>query len=193
MPITFEDLLNRKKPVTDTVEIPLDPGLAEELEDARKTRDVSAARAAVRQNDTEAQAQAWEAEEKVLRLEQRLRDEDAVAYFTFQAIGRAAYEAIVAAHPASAEQRIKLKRLGLKDDIVGQVAWDEETFPPAIVAACLVEPNLTEDEVVALWRSDCWNQAELSKLVIAAIKINGTSRVTGLGKDSRKTLPSGRS
>jgi hypothetical protein len=189
-PVTLDHLLSQKKATTETVEIVLDPELAEELAEARKTRDAAAARASVRTTDSEAPAQMWEAEETVARLERKVEEEEVAVYFTFRSIGRAAFDSLVAAHPAGAEQRARLKRFGVNAE---DVPWDEESFPPAIIAASLVEPKLTEAEVRALWHADNWNQAELSALVIAAIKVNGVRRTADLGKGSRKTQPSGRS
>lgn len=188
-PVTLDHLISQKKAVTETVEIVLDPALAEELESARKTRDVAAARASVRSTDSEAQAQMWEAEEIVARLERQVEEEEVAVYFTFRSIGRATFDALVAAHPAGPEQRAKYKRAGVTEDI----PWNEDTFPPAIIAASLVEPKLTEEEVRALWLADNWNQAELSVLALAAIKVNGVRRTTDLGKGSRKTQPSAQS
>lgn len=186
MPLTFEDLVNRKKATTKTVPIALDPELAVELEEARQARDSAARAAAIRDKDTDAQAALWQAEERVAALEQRMRDEDAVAYFTLKSIGRAAYDALVDAHQPTGAQRAKAKSLG-----IGELAWNHETFPPALVAACLVEPQLSEEEVASLWRDDSWNQAELQALLQAAIEVNGTRRTVELGKGSMKIPSSG--
>lgn len=191
MPITFEDLLARKKPATLAVDLILDPALAVELDEARKARDVASARASVRPNDSEVQTELWAAQEKVLALERSVEEDELVVWFTFQAIGRAAFEMLVDAHPITAEERLRLKRLGLKDDMLAQISYNEKTFAPALVAACLVEPAATEEQIAAMWDSDRFNQAELSKLVVAAMKVNGEARTAGLGKDSKTTRASG--
>lgn len=185
-PVTYDYLASRKRPVTDTVGIVLDPDLAEELEEARQARDAAWARAQARQNDSDAQAALWEAEEKLAQVQQRMVDEEAVVQFTFRSIGRAAYDALVDANPATPAQRAKFKAQGITEGI----NWNEETFPPALVAACLVEPKLSEAEVQALWRDPNWNQAELSALVVAAIKVNGNRRTADLGKGSQRTRSS---
>jgi hypothetical protein len=186
-PMTFDHLVSRKKPITKTVAIALDPDLAEELEEARRGRDTAAARAGARANDSEAQAQLWEAEERLAQVEARMVDEEAVAYFTFRSIGRALYDALVDEHQPTPAQRAKAKSLGM-----GEIAWNPDTFPPALVAACLVTPPLTSDEMQALWRDDAWNQAELNAMLQAAVDVNGSRRTVELGKGSRKTQASGR-
>lgn len=190
-PLTFEELVSRKKPATVTVPVALDPDLAGELEDARRARDLAAVKAEARPNDSDAQARLWETEEAYDRLMARMEEEGVVVHFVLRAIGRATYDALQDAHPPTQEQRNKAKRLGL--DASGALAWNPETFPAALVAASLVEPKLSEAEMQALWADDNWNQAELSELFAAAVKVSGTRRTVELGKDStriRRSAPS---
>lgn len=189
-PISFEDLVNRKKAVTKTVYLTLDPGLAGELEEARQARDHASRAASFREKDHDAQAALWQAEERVAQLEQRLVDEDAVVAFTFRSIGRAAFSALVDAHQPTAAQRAKVKTLGLGN---GGMLWNPDTFPAALIAACLEEPKLTEEQALALWSDDSWNAAELQELLEAAVEVNETRRMAELGKDSAKIRSSGRS
>lgn len=191
-PTPLDHLLSRKRPVRKTVTVVLDPELAEDHEEASRAVRVAEVRAEARPSDTEAQAQLWEAQEALRQVEVRLTDEEAVASFTFRSIGRAAYDALVDRFPATAEQRQKAKAQGILD-AGGVLGWNPETFPPALVAACLVEPKLSEDEVAAVWASEDWNQAELQTLLGAAIEVNGTRRVVDLKKGLRPTRLSGRS
>lgn len=183
-PLTFDHLMSRKKPVTKTVTIAMDPDLADEYEAAKRARDIAAVRAGG-SDDKERQVALWEAEEELAAVERRLHDEDAVAVFTFRSIGRAAYDAIVDAHPPTPAQRAKAKREGL-----GELAANLETFPPALVSACLVDPIISHDDMAKLWVNDNWNQAELGALLEGAASANGTRRTLDLGKDSRGTPPS---
>lgn len=184
-PLTFDHLVGKKKPLTKTVPVVLDPDLAEVYEEARRARDLANARVQVR-DDAEAHAQLLDADRALEEVRQRLEDEGAVAYFKFRGIGRAAYEALVDRHPPTAEQRSQAKSKGLD----GQ-AWNPDTLPQALVAACLVEPKLSADEVDQLWASPNWNQAELAVLLTTAIEVNGTRRTVDMGKDSRRTPASG--
>jgi len=164
----------------------MDPELAELHGDAKRAQEIAANRAAARPNDTDAQAELWRAEQALEELENRLRDEDAIVEFTFRSIGRAAYDALANAHQPTALQRAQAKALGM-----GEIMWNTETFPPALVAASLVEPKLSAEEVESIWRDDNWNQAELNALLQAAVEVNGTRRTVELGKGSSKTRSSG--
>lgn len=185
-PPTFDHLVSRKRPITKTVPIALDPELAEQYSQAKRAQELAAARAAARSNDSEAHTELWQAESALAEIEQRMRDEDAVAYFTFRSVGRAAYDALVDAHQPTPAQRARAKSLGM-----GEIAWNPDTFPPALVALCLQDPDLSEAEVFAIWNNDNWNQAELNALVQAAVEVNGTRRTVELGKDSPRTPSSG--
>jgi hypothetical protein len=181
-PATFDHLVSKKRPVTKTVSIVLDPELADEHAEAKEAQGFAANKAAARPADTDAQVELFRAEQRLEAVEARMRDEDAVADFTFRSVGRAAYDALVGTHQPTASQRAQAKSLGM-----GEIAWNPDTFPPALVALCLSTPKLTEEEVGALWASDDWNQAELAVLLQAAVEVNGTRRTVDLGKDWRKT------
>lgn len=185
-PLTYDHLVGKKKPLTKTIAVVLDPQLAEEYEAARSARDMAKYRADARPADSEAAMALLEADAALEAVRNRLDDEEAIAEFRFRGIGRAAYEALVDKHPPTAEQRMKAKASGFEN-----IAWNPDTFPPALVAACLIEPDLAYEDVLGLWRSDDWNQAELQELLNAAIAVNGTRRTVELGKDSRPTPISG--
>lgn len=193
-PPTFDHLVSRKRPNTKVVAIALDPELAEQHAVAKRAQEMAAARAAGSSDDSERYTELWQAEAALAEIEARLRDEDAVAYFTLRSVGRAAYDAVVDTHQPTPAQRAKAKSLG-----IGEIAWNPDTFPPALVALCLEsveipgrEPEkLTEEQVLAIWADDNWNQAELTTLLNAAAEVNGTRRTVELGKDWRRTLSSG--
>lgn len=50
-----------------------------------------------------------------------------------------------------------------------------ETFPPAAVALCAVDPHLTEDEAVRLFNAPEMHTAEWNKLWMAALALNITA------------------
>lgn len=183
-PLTFDHLIGKKKPLTKTVPVVLDPELAEAWEAARRSRDVANARVQIK-SDPEAAAQLLEAEAELEAMEKQLEEAEGVAWFKFRGIGRAAYEALVDRHPPTGEQRTKAKAQGMD-----AIAWNPDSFPPALVAACLVEPALSADEVKMLWADENWNQAELAVLLNAAIEVNGTRRTVDLGKGWSRTRSS---
>lgn len=88
-----------------------------------------------------------------LELElQQLREEAEASEvtFTFQAIGHSYMEELQLAHPPTAAQK--------RDNY----QHNPDTFGPALVAACLVEPDLTEAEVRELWRE--WSPGMVNTL-----------------------------
>ena len=83
--------------------------------------------------------------------------EDTTAVIRFEALGARAYDELVAAHQAD-------KKPG--------APFNAETFAPALVAACAVEPVLTEDQARELL--DEWSVAEALDLFNAALRVNTT-------------------
>ena len=177
----IDHLLSKKKPFTKQVPVVFDPDLGAEFETVRRDRDVAAIRAEANPDDSELAFRLLEADQALAAIRQRLDEEGAVVTFTFRGIGRAAYGKLADAHPPTAEQRAKGKAMNMDTPV------NSETFPPVLIAACLVEPPLTAEEVQALWDDPNWNDAELGALYTAAIEVNGTRRTVDLGKGLRPT------
>lgn len=83
------------------------------------------------------------------------------------------------------EFNILFKSIGSKryDDLLGQhkptkeqakdgAQWNGETFPPALIAACAVDPEISLEDAEAIWASDDWSRGELLDLFVAVIKLN---------------------
>jgi hypothetical protein len=70
---------------------------------------------------------------------------DKVCTFVFRSIAPDRYERLVRRHPPTQTQRSAAAKLGRS------VSFNEETFPQALIKACLVEPKLTGEQVDALW------------------------------------------
>jgi len=83
-----------------------------------------------------------------------------------------------------AEVSVKLKALGSKsyDDLLGQhpptpeqkregQTYNADTFAPALIAACAVEPALTPTEAKQIWNSAEWSRGEVSELFIACVEV----------------------
>lgn len=110
--------------------------------------------------------------------------------FRFRAIGRKRYEALKLEHPPTDKQIEQAEKDG------EPVEWNVDTFPQAIVAACMVDittgagetfPPLDEDGTKALWDDDAWTTDDLVILWNAALFVNHQSRVLDLGKGSGRT------
>ncbi len=97
------------------------------------------------------------------KLDQLIEDsKDTEITFVFKAIGRIAYDKIVEdpANVPSDEQ----KKEGAQ--------FNPDTFPPALVAAAAVDPEISLEEAVEIFGDSEWNGAELQKLFFAALEVN---------------------
>lgn len=73
---------------------------------------------------------------------------------TFRALPRKEYRLLLEAHP------------GAEDD----ADWNPDTFPPALIAASLVEPEFTVEQATRLWEE--WEDAEAVRLFLACFNLN---------------------
>jgi hypothetical protein len=173
---TIDDILNRKQANRSTVWIPLDNDLADAYREADTAFNAAQSFATVRGDDKDAQRRADDAS---LELESaKVALKEASIRFVFQAVGRKRYEQIVLENPATKEQQRKAREL--RTDVP---EFNEDTFPQALVAACLVDPILSEEDVHKLWDSDNFSIAEQRNLFQAAILVNQNWRVVDLGKE----------
>lgn len=70
----------------------------------------------------------------------------------FEAISYKELDALQAKHPPTQDQRI-----------AGNV-FNRNTFPPALVAACSMDPKITEADAREIWTSEDWSTGELNTL-----------------------------
>lgn len=170
--LTFEELKKRKKPNTKEVPILLDPELGveyNELLDKIQSYPES-------DLTPEQSAELAELEAKEKKLEKKLEDNTVI--FKFRAVNSILFDEIMNGHPPTAAQIKDAHKKGL-----GDLQWNIDTLPPALVASSLVEPDLTEEEVNEMWRSDDWNSVELAKLFEAALTVNQQFVSVNLKKD----------
>ncbi|GCD37936.1 hypothetical protein OEIGOIKO_05746 [Streptomyces chrestomyceticus JCM 4735] len=74
--------------------------------------------------------------------------------FRLRALGRLAWSDLVAAHPSKDKAQ----------------AWDPETFPQALLAACCVEPAMAPEQVAELF--EVLNEGQRIELCQAAYDVN---------------------
>lgn len=177
------DHLKKKQAATKTVEVVLDPSLAEQVREAERRRDDADRRLAIRPDDDTIQAEVWEATSTLEALRARAVEEEAVVTVRFRSIGRHAWDDLIREHPPTDAQVAEAKTAGM-----GDLNFNSETFPPAVVAASLDEPRLSAEEVADLWDSPDWNQAELGMLFAAALEVNNSRHTLDLGKGSGGTV-----
>lgn len=168
----LDAILAAKKPVTAEVALILDPVYGEELADARKA--LTRAEMAIRQarSDearTEAEAKAEEAQADIDRLHKNRAGK--VLDFRFAGLNPIEYDRVVQANQPTAQQRAAANKDGKT------LMWNPEAFPAALVATCLVEPKLSEEDVAAMLSSEVFNQAEVEALFSAALRACTTAHL----------------
>lgn len=126
-------------------------------------------------------------------------DEEAgtTATFKFASIGRVGWEKVLDDHQASDEQQAEYRQEQLDRDVpllmVGALRWNRETFPPALIAASCVDPEMTVAQAQALWDDPAWSAVECRKLFDGAKVANDPlleETRASLGKDSPSTTVS---
>ena len=80
----------------------------------------------------------------------------------FQSIPSEAFTALLELHPRTPEQPSTHQ-------------WDPVTFQPALVAACAVDSDLTEQEWAAELGSERWSTGERNALFMQALAVNISS------------------
>jgi hypothetical protein len=121
--------------------------------------------------------------------------EDATVEIRLQSIGRKAYDALVEEHKPTPEQNTEHRQEQARElmnqkgidlakamELTTDAPYNAETFPVALIAACAVEPELTEADVQGFW--DDWNLNEYLQLWMAAVRVHNTSKVGYWGKAS---------
>jgi hypothetical protein len=78
----------------------------------------------------------------------------------YQAIGMRAYDRLVSKHPPKPEQRAEGN------------SFDIDSFAPALIAACSVEPEISPSEAKAIWDSEDWSRGDVMVLFRNAVELN---------------------
>lgn len=78
----------------------------------------------------------------------------------FQSIGARDYDKLVAKHPPKPEQRID------------GASYNLDTFAPALIAACSVEPEISPGDALEIWESPDWSRGDLMVLFRNAVELN---------------------
>ena len=92
-----------------------------------------------------------------------LKDEDGETQeltLKFQAIGAKAYDKLVSKHPPKPDQRVE------------GASFNMETFAPALIAACSVEPEISPQDATEIWESEDWSRGDLMVLFRNAVELN---------------------
>lgn len=86
--------------------------------------------------------------------------EEEEVFILFRAIGATAYDDLIAKHTPTAKQKLD-----------GAV-YNIDTFAPALIAACSVDPDLSYAEAKAIWDSEEWSRGEVMTLFGGCVELN---------------------
>lgn len=176
-PVTFDHLKSMKKAIHKNVWICMDSEVAERHALSEEELRRVERRANTRPEDAAAQDELAEAKKAHDKITEELRDQS--VQFKFKSLGRKKYEQLLMDHPISDEDIKRAERAGQDPS---SLSWGQ-SFAPALVAACLVEPELTFEQVNEIFEdSDEWNGAETLLLFSTALEVNQTRAVPNLGK-----------
>jgi len=78
----------------------------------------------------------------------------------YQAIGMREYDRLVGKPPPKPDQRAE------------GASFDIDSFAPALIAACSVEPEISPSEAKAIWDSDEWSRGDVMVLFRQAVELN---------------------
>lgn len=173
-PVTTYDHLAKKKPVQKVQYVPLDESAAERYDAAQE--DVATARLIGRPERLEAAQEALEEAKRNLQ-ENSIR-------IVHRAMGRVAYNHLISLFPPKPEDIEKAKAAEQEPP-----QWDGEALAPHLIAATVVEPKMTVEQVQALTYPEGettddglpglgWNESEYATLFNTALVVNNTSRIS---------------
>ena len=78
----------------------------------------------------------------------------------YRAIGMMAYDKLVSKHPPKADERAE------------GASFHMDTFAPALISACAVEPEISPAEAKSIWDSDDWSRGDVMVLFRNAVELN---------------------
>ena len=160
---TMEEIRRVKKPNRKTVYILLDSELKGKVEEANEKVESLARRAkkgSTSLSDT-TQKQLQEAQKELDEL--LIEVDEMTVPFLAQDIGRKNYDALVEDPAPTDKQKTEYKEGGG----VGVLAYNPETFPPALIAACYIEPKITLEFAQEICND--WGEGDIEALFFNAI------------------------
>lgn len=82
----------------------------------------------------------------------KIKVNDETLELQFRALSAHELDALRAKHPPTVEQK------------ANGFSVNQETFQPALVSACLTDPEMTYEEAQQMWASEHWSHGELQNL-----------------------------
>ena len=176
MTLTWQQIRERRtaKPLEHVEWMVLDPDLRREWQEASAAYLLAQMRLAqLRDGSTPddtldaAEAREQQAQARLDEVQRRCDEAGVMVPWRFRPVAPAAYEELKRAHPPVKKGE----------------SWGPD-FGPELISACLVEPQMTVDDVNEMRKSSDWSPAEYDQLLGAALTICQAStsvRVPGKG------------
>lgn len=175
-------ILAAKRPTTGSVDIVLDPALADAYHEAAAAHDEARAALRVSPDDAGLKKALRAAADALAVATDAVQP--AVVTFSFRSLGKAEYAAIKDAHAPSEDQ---LESAKTTPSLASMLYVDPDTFPQALVSACAVDPEIPLSDAEQMWKSPDWNDGELEELFWTAQHLQRSRRTSDLGKGSGPT------
>lgn len=120
-------------------------------------------------------------EHEVAIKEWREAVEEATVEFVISSLSRLKYQELIEAHPPTEEQIEEAKKNNeVKPDN------NPDTFGPALIAACISQPEgVTQEDADAIWNE--WPPGEALDLYLQCVQLNRSSRLEFYQKKSGTT------
>jgi hypothetical protein len=88
----------------------------------------------------------------------------ATMWFTFRSLGRTPFRELLTKHPARDEDH-DVFSTQVED---AKAPYNLDTFPPALIQACCIDPVLSDEDIAVIFDGDTWNDVEVNALVVHA-------------------------
>lgn len=154
----ISEIIRRKKPNEKQVEILLEPVLKSAIEEKEKEVDRAMRLERSGRKSIDQKAASTLQEELDAMLEEA-RENSVI--FHFRDIGRKNLDQLVLKYPPTEEQKALWKAEGNQ----GTLGYNLETFPPALIAACCIDPVMTYEEAVTICEE--WGGGDIETLFYA--------------------------
>lgn len=189
------DRLLRKKPAETRIPICMDAKLVDAVAKAERELELARRVVDVNPNPTDAQLERL-ADAELAFDEAKAKADGESEWFLIQALADREFNDLIDAHKPTEEQKRRAKK---EKGPRATLGWNEETFPNALIAACVSlitfgdeDPDtgqrdeeytpLTVTFVEDMRKSGAWNTGEVLHLFTACDRVNAsTSQVAGAG------------
>jgi hypothetical protein len=174
--MTMAEILAGKTANSEPLPVCLDSRLNLAVDDAERALREAMIGVQLRQDDPDAIAKRDAAEEALTEAKAARRAKTAV--FVFRALGRKEIEDLERDHKVTKEQisayRDECRVMQVPPNNPPNYNFD--TFPPALIAAAAVTPEITLDEATAMWNSTEFSKGELGAIFQSAWAVNNLVR-----------------